>query len=548
MSTPQSQIYICMGVPLDNRYQHTIDFRSASDQREYFAGKVVKTFSAYSYYRRNWKLKVEATMAQAMQWDYLYIVQPGTPQYQYYFINSVEYLSDSTVELNLELDVLQTYRGQYIFEPCFVERTHVSDDTVGAHTVPEGLEMGPYYNYHHWNFSGFKNMGILVLSAVNLADVWESANDVKMSPANNYGGVYSGLSVYAYARPDALSNKLKQLDQFGKIDAIVSIWMYPRVLVKLKDGTTGSVVTWEDLDENTTTYQTAVVTGVTNDTGTMNTGIAGYTNYDDKLFEGYVPKNNKLYTYPYNMLYCTNNAGETAEYRFEYFDGDPTFGIFGAIGADATIKLCPEYYNMGDGGVNYDEGISLGNFPQCAFNSDSYKVWLAQNYNQLKHSEGSAMTTALIGAGTAIAGLVTYNPTMIGGGLMGVLHGASQVSAIMAQKEDAQAQPPQAKGSFSTTVNMTAGRQTFSFYYKCVRKEYAQMLDDFFTMYGYRVNRLMKPNTRVRKAFTYIKTVDCKIRGMANEDRVKVQSIFDNGVTFWCDPERVGDYTQDNSL
>lgn len=546
MSTPQSQIYICTGVPLDNRYQHTISFTSATDQREYFAGKVVKTFSAYSYYRRNWKLKVEATMAQAMQWDYLYIVQPGTPQYQYYFINSVDYLSDSTVELNLELDVLQTYRGQYIFKPCFVERTHVTDDTVGAHTVPEGLEMGPYYNYYQWNLSNFNDMGILVLSAVNLAEVWEKPEDVKMSPANNYGGVYSGLSVYAYAKPGALSNKLKQLDTFGKTDAIVAIWMYPRVLVTLKDAETDEVKTWADLEK---INYPAIVTGVTNETTTLTIGSASYTNYDEKLFEGYTPKNNKLYTYPYNMLYCTNNAGETAEFRFEHFKGNPTFALYGAIGADASIKLCPENYNLGLDQVNYEAGISLGAFPQCAFNSDSYKVWLAQNYNQLRQSESSALTTALIGAGTVIAGIATQNYAMAGGGAMGILHGATQVSSIMSQKEDAKAQPPQAKGSFSTAVNMTAKRHTFSFYYKCVRKEYAQMLDDFFTMYGYRVNRLMTPNTRARKAFTYIKTVDCKITGgMANEDRVRIQSIFDSGITFWVNPERVGDYSQDNSL
>ena len=151
MSTPQSNIYICSGVRLDNRQQHTIHFETLAKQREFFAGKVVKTFSAYSYHRRKWKLKVEATMAQAQQWNYLYIVQPGSPDYQYYFINSVEYLSDSTVELDLELDVMQTYMQQYSLLPCFVERTHAGNDTVGINTVPEDLELGPYYTYHNYD-------------------------------------------------------------------------------------------------------------------------------------------------------------------------------------------------------------------------------------------------------------------------------------------------------------------------------------------------------------------------------------------------------------
>lgn len=550
MSTPQSNIYICSGVRLDNRQQHTIHFKTVTEQREFFAGKVVKTFSAYSYHRRKWKLKVDATMAQAMTWNYLYIVQPGTPQYQYYFINSVDYLNDSTVELDLELDVMQTYLGQYMVLPCFVERTHVSNDAVGANTVPEGLEMGPYFNYYQTDLTGFNQMGVLVLSAVNLADVWEKAEDVKMSPAMNYSGVYSGLSVYAFSNTEALTNKLRQLDKYGKIDAIVSIWMYPRAFITLKDGQSGEAVTWADLDANKTTFQTALVSGVINDANSLSVTLATYNNYDEKLFEGYTPKNNKLYTYPYNLLYCTNNAGETANYRFEYFNtARPQFAMYSAVGPDATVKMCPDQYNMATAHVNYDEGISLGNFPQCAFNSDSYKVWLAQNYNQLKHSSDTAMTSALIGAGTAIAGLATGNMVMAGGGAMAVLGGVNQVNSIMAQKEDAKAQPPQAKGTFSTAVNMTAGRQTFSIYYKCIRKEYAQQLDDFFTMYGYRVNRVMTPNTRVRKGFTFIKTAGCKISGgMPNEDVTHIQNIFDNGITFWTDGDLVGNYNIDNSL
>lgn len=543
MSTPQSTIYICSGVRLDNRQQHSIYFDTEADQREYFAGKVVKTFSAYSYHRRKWKLKVEATMAQAMQWNYLYIVQPGTPQYHYYFINAVDYVNDSTVELDLELDVMQTYLKRFELKPCFVERTHVADDTVGANTVPEGLELGQYYNYYQWDFTGFKSMGVFVLSAVNMADVWEKTEDVKIAPASSPSGVYSGLSVYAFASTEVLTNKLRQLEKYGKIDAIVSIWVYPKAMVTLKDGSSGKAVTWGDLESNGTTYQTALVSGVVNDTNLLTTGAMNYTEVSEYLFEGYEPINKKLYTYPFNMLYCTNNTGETAEYRFEWFKQNPQFALYGAVGPDATIKLCPDGYNMATAHVNYDEGISLGNFPQCAWNSDTYKVWLAQNYNQLKSSMAGAVTSTIIGAGSAVAGLATGNFMAAGGGAVATIGGAQQIGAILAQKEDAKAQPPQAKGTFSTGVNMTAGRQTFSFYYKCIRKEYAQQIDDYFSMYGYRINRVMTPKLNVREWFTYIKTLGCKIKGnIPNEDMVHIQNIFDNGVTFWTNGDEIGSY------
>lgn len=542
MSTPQSQIYICSGVRLDNRQQHTIHFRTLAEQREFFAGKVVKTFSAYSYHRRKWKLKVEASMSQAQQWNYLYIVQPGSPDYQYYFINAVNYLSDSTVELDLELDVMQTYMvNGYSLLPCFIERTHVTDDTPGAHTVPEGLELGPYYSYHKFDQENIRDMGVLVMSSINLDSLIDKDwhDTVYMSKLD---GVFSGLGVFAFNSMTELTQKLYDLTEAGKIDAIVSIWMYPKNLVKVgtKDG---SPTTWQTFDwENN---PCAWVKGGTIDIQEL----ANYTNFDSTLFEGYVPDNKKLYCHPYNLLHVSNNVGESADYRFEGFVwGVPAFSLFSGISPDAGVKIAPaDYY--GTGNADYEQGLTLSNYPQCAWNSDTYKVWLAQNFNQLSHSMESANMAVLGGAVTAIGSLAMGNVAGALGGGVAMYSGYNQVQGILAQKEDAKTQPPQARGSFSSSVNVAVGRQTFTYYYKCITKEYAKQIDDFFTCYGYRINRVMIPNLRARKAFTFVKTVGCKITGaLSNEDMTAIQSIFDNGITFWTDPNKVGDYTQDNTV
>ncbi len=541
MSTPQSQIYICSGVRLDNRQQHTIHFRTLAEQREFFAGKVVKTFSAYSYHRRKWKLKVEASMSQAQQWNYLYIVQPGSPDYQYYFINAVNYLSDSTVELDLELDVMQTYMvNGYSLLPSFIERAHVSDDTPGANTVPEGLELGPYYSYHKFDQEDIRDMGVLVMSSINLFNiVTEDYHDTIYM--QKMDGVYSGLGLFAYDDMTVLAKKLYEITKAGKIDAIVSIWMYPKSLVKLqRDGTTYS---WDEYEWDT--YTVAWVKGATIDTIEM----AVYMNYDATLFEGYTPKNKKLYCHPFNLLHVSNNAGESADFRFEgFFRGTPAFNLFSGISPDAGVKIAPaDYY--GDGNAEYEQGLTLSNYPQCAWNSDTYKVWLAQNFNQLSHSMDTANMAVLGGAVTAIGSLAMGNVAGVMGGGVAMYSGYNQVQGILAQKEDAKTQPPQARGSFSSSVNVAVGRQTFTYYYKCITKEYAQQIDDFFTCYGYRINRVMIPNLRARKAFTFVKTVGCKITGaLSNEDMTAIQSIFDNGITFWTNPNKVGDYTQDNTV
>lgn len=547
MSTPMTQVKICSGVRLDNRYQHTIYFASQEAQRNYFAGKVVRTFPAYSHHRRNWELKVEATVAQAQAWNYLFIENPGVKPY-YYFINRVEYVSDTTVKLWLELDVIQTNLFQMSLLPCFVERQHTPGDLIGEHTVPEGLELGTYWNYHVYDMDVISSMGILVLSSLDLFKTFNT----ETPPVSSYGsiinGVYSGLGVYAFDGWVYLQQKLSTLESLGKLDAIVAIWMYPKNLVEvdtLGGLIAGNEVSWNDFDWNGNQC------GYVKKVSILGATLADFYNYQEEIFEGYIPKNRKLYTYPFNLLYATGNQGDKAEYRFEHFEmGAPyTFTVYGAIAPDAGVKLAPTGYSLYGDVTNYDEGITLSNYPPCAWDSDTYKVWLAQNYNQLAHAQDSAMVAGLAGLGTMVAGVATGNLGLAGTGAVGAYHGYNQIQGIMAQKEDAKAQPPQARGTFSSTVNVANGRQTFSFYYKCIRKEYAKQIDDYFTMYGYRLNRVQVPNIHARPAFTFVKTIGCKVTGaMSNEDITLIERIFDNGVTFWKYGDLLGDYDQYNGV
>ena len=544
MSTPATLINICSGVLLDNRYQHTIYFPNREKQVEYFEGKVVRTFPSQTHHRRNWELKVEATVEEAEGWNYLYVENPGVKPY-FYFINKVEYVSPTTVKLTLELDVIQTHINEMNLLPCFVERQHTKTDAIGEHTIPEGLEIGPYWNYHTYNLEDIKDMGILVLSALDLT--YNIVENTPAAYARKYGGVYSGMGVYAFNDMEKLETQLKALDELGKQESVLAIWMYPKNLVKLcksYDGENVTTYSWDSFD-----WDGARCANVCDASGHEAT-LAQYTNYNTRLFEGYPPVNNKLYTYPYNMLYVTGHQGDKAELRFEHFNavGDIyRFWLFGAISPDAGVKLAPIGYNINGTNTNYDEGITLANYPPCAWDTDTYKVWLAQNYNQLAHAENTAVLSGLAGVGTAVAGALTGNLAMIGGGAVATFGSLSQIGSIMAQKEDAKAQPLQARGTFSSSVNVANGRQTFTFYYKCIRREYAQQIDDFFTMYGYKINRVQTPNINARPSFTFVKTVGCKVSGeMCNEDINQIERIFDAGITFWKNGDKIGNYIQNN--
>ena len=195
MSAPQSIIHICTGVRLDNRYEHSIYFEDATAQQEYFAGKVVRTFSAYSYVRKSWPLQVQATMEQARKWSYLYFKNTESGKIYYYFINQIEYKNDRMVELTLELDVIQTYLFDFEMLQCFVERQHTETDKVGEHTLDEGLDVGELMESGAENWSGLNDMCILILSTIN-PNYADTENPVD-ALGYMYDGVFSGLSVWA---------------------------------------------------------------------------------------------------------------------------------------------------------------------------------------------------------------------------------------------------------------------------------------------------------------------------------------------------------------
>ena len=527
MSAPNTTIEI-IDVPLLSTQEHTYRFTSMVEQTNFFSSRVKTTFSSHMYARRNMVIKVRPPAGSwPLEWKYCRVTIPVDPAgYQsrfYYFIEKVEYINDENYALHVKLDVLQTYMFAWVLDECFVERCHPVTDAPGDNTVDEGLELGELINAHVYNVEGLQQMAIVIQSAVALNGTITGSDTPDVATAERFDNMFSGLGVYAVALDDwmGLSQLLQTLSENGAIDGIVNMYMYPKNLLVLKDGQS-----WGD----------GAVVHTVAECGYTLPELARYDNFNAKLFDGYQPRNHKLYTYPFNFLYVTNNQGGTAEYRFERFNRNADtyrFTLYGGLSHDAGVFLHPDYYNGGDG---YEYGLALGNYPGCAWNTDTYKVWLAQNYHALQNQGANAVLTAAGGV-AAMAASAFVPGAGIGGMAAGagmVMSGLSQVNGLMAQKRDMAAQPPQARGAHSATVNTNAMKQTFTFYYKTVSSEIARQIDDYFTRYGYRQNKVMVPNIHAKRGLTYIKTVGCHAHGrFGSEDANEINAIFDRGVTFW---------------
>ena len=538
MFDPSTQVYIC-DVPLTNSYEHTFHFDSLQAQTSYFDSKVIKRFDDYTFVRKTGSVKVAATMETARAWSYLFVSEGW--QRRYYFIVNHEYINDATTELFLELDVMQTYLFNTSLMPCFVEREHAASDLIGEHTVEESLEIGELVDSNTANF----NMGGLSVVIASTLDLAQTTEELSVPGRTGFiDNQYSGLKYYTAGPLPTLgfSDFLNDLTNWGKSDCIVSMWMYPTLLLTLSSDVS-------DLEN---------ARGIRKVIGTAS-GLDQELYYPSTLGRAedpYTPRNKKLLTYPYCHLYVTNNSGSTAAYRFERFSDpqDMRLRVAGSLSPEGACRLYPMSY---DGTIlNYKMGLDLGGFPTCAWAQDVYKLWLAQTQNTRHVADKSArvtiaggMFTAVAGGiGSALTGNVAGAVGSVAGGVGAIVHGGLQIESLLAQQADKSIEPPQLKGSSSASVAVNANFCTFSVVIRTVDRQHAKILDDYFDMYGYKTLQVKVPNKNHRAVWWYTKTIGCIVKGSACvEDKTKIANIYNKGVTFWRVPDSLGDYSLDNT-
>ena len=243
------------------------------------------------------------------------------------------------------------------------------------------------------------------------------------------------------------------------------------------------------------------------------------------------------------MLVVSNNCGQTAEFRWEQWnneDSGATFKIQGVFVSTPCVLCFPTNYR----GIvdDVDSGLTYSNFPQIPWVGDTYKRWLAQNKNTI----GVGLISTALGAGLSIAGAASANPLAIASGANTI---SASISNIMGRTLDAQNTPPQVHGQVQCdSLNAGTGRCQFTFLYTTIRSQFARIIDEYFSMFGYATRRCKIPNRNSRPHWNYVKTIGATVTGsVPADDMRKICSIYDKGVTFWKNGSEVGQYNLDNS-
>ena len=509
--TPQGQLYLCK-TPLKNDYKNQLTFSSATAQLNYFNSVIEHTFDNYTYIKKDNVVQVGKNIDEIIDCNYLFYRNVGfTNKWYFCFITNMEYVNENCTRITFETDCYQTWQFQIVYKQSFIEREHVNDDTIGLHTVPENLETGDYINNSVDYYTGLDDCYFVIQCTE-----WTTSTDKPL--ATNYGGVYMAGGAYVVDSISLVVNILQAFATAGKSDAVYNVYMVPKTFLT---NTSGSAQYSGQATPNTADY-------TVNKTTTIN---------------GYNPKNNKLKCFPYNFLVISNNNGSSNVLHYERFSTTNCgFRIKGVPTVGGSIKCLPKSYD----GISYneEEGIMAGKLPTLNWSDDEYTNWLTQNSVNIALGVASSGITMMGGLAmmTTGAGALSGGSAVISGA-MGI---ANELGAIYQHS----LQPNSAKGNVNGgDINVCSNNNGFFFYHTSIKAEYARIIDNYFSAYGYKIHRVKLPNITGRTNWNYVKTIDCNLEGdIPQTDLNIIKQMFNNGVTFWHNPTTIYDYSQTNSI
>lgn len=526
-----------LNVPLEPDYKHTLYFANAAAQEAYFLSRVQFSNSNFSYQRKDQIIRYPKDYDELVEANCNYVMYKNAAysnKWYYAFITKMEFVDDGRTNIHIQTDAVQTWMFDYTIKPSFVEREHVNNDAIGAHTVPEGLDTGEYIVDGKITNSDLQAKSIVMGVTLDINNYagqsgdWNATKEFAPAYGDIYDGLYSGLK-YFVITPAQIQTIMKHIAYEKLESAVCALFCAPTNFLELetagkyataiKANSSVRVKQWECCDKPTS-------------------------------LDEYVPKNNKLFTAPYCYLLVDNGGGGAVQYFYEKFSTNKVnFAIYSTLAPGMSIRAVPKYYN----GItdNDSEGINLSKYATCSWTSDAYTSHLVSNavnvgitsVGAIAATVGSiAAAVPTGGASLSVAGAVGIGATATGG--------AAAVAGSVASAYDHLSIPPQLHGNTNIgDVSTAKGDVTFRAYKMSIRSEYAKIIDGYFDMFGYKVNTVHTPLKAHRQNYWYTKTIDVNIDGaIPKEDMQTIKNCYNNGITFWRSPANIGNYSVANAI
>ena len=265
---------------------------------------------------------------------------------------------------------------------------------------------------------------------------------------------------------------------------------------------------------------------------------------------GYLPKNNKLYTYPFCYLKVHNGCGSDNEYRYEYFTGNNASFRLSSSGAspDQCVYCTPQNYRGFL--LDWESSLIYDTYPATSFITSEYNNYIGNNSNRLLAGQMSRIVSSI----ASVAGGLEKPSGAITGLANNVMGGVSEYAML----QDLRSQTSTLGGMASGYFNLLYAQNFFIAYRVTVNATVAKQYDDYFTMFGYAVDALKTPNfigSKRRSAYNFCKTHNASITSKTSESNsVPTQALTDfktalnNGVCWWEVLSNTGNYNIPNNL
>lgn len=459
----------------------------------------------------------------------------------YIFINKVEWKSNlNTVILHYSYDYWQTYCYQIELKESYVEREHVEDDTFGKHIIDEGLPIDEYVIQSSEVLDG-NNDGMYF--CITLSDTRDAVSLTHSNPEP----IPSTCKPSRFEQSTAIifSDNLETVSYFidlltsrNKLDGISGMYSVPKSAIPTKIQKQG--YDW-DTGEDLIKY-----VGINNDLPNM---LVWDISKPSKI-DGYTPINKKCFTYPYCFANITNNNGSSLYGQFELADDKSTVKFryyFPCIEGNTSFGYLQDY----DGVVkNFDKSLQGQTNIELPFVTNTFSAYLSANQNSIanqystidRNETASIVKAGVNGAVGIVGSLATGN---IAGAISSGIGTASNIAdatlsaynqrqAIDSSLKDQESKANVSHGAYTGVGSIICGQIGFKGQLITVTAENIKMIDDYFSMFGYKVNTIKKPKLDTRPYWNYIKTSGVNMIGNVPQDALSViKQMFDNGVTMW---------------
>ncbi len=545
-----SAIILCKGIKLDRDYRNVLSYSETQllatcrDNRYRIAEA-----SNYSFIGRDNRIIVNFTWGQCIKANYIAFQNPTyNNKWFFAFIDNVVYKSDEATEIDFTIDAWSTWFNDWQKKPCYIVREHVNNDGIGQNTIQENLDVGRVEAINYVVDEALSNnfgYYIIIGSTWNIGTDTESGQNLFGSLI--YSGIVSAEQLFLFQAtnlntiPQAVANMIlfiTQANTDGHIADIRNVYIVPNFVIEASQ----LVQHTKTVAGNTCTYYTlnSSVTPII-----VEESVPFTTNFS------YKPKNNKCYCYPYHYLFVTNQNGNQNVYKYEDFSDpqNPKFEISACLSNGASGMIVPKNYKGQS--LNIDEGLALGKYPTIEWNSDGYINWLTQN--------AVNVPTQLVGLGGNITGKIAngnFSATAGANSSLGqtatnILNVAGNIANLIGSFYSASLLPTIQGGTNTADINFARNRNYPVFYEMKCKDEFMKIIDDYFTRFGYKINRVLEPNIVGRKYWNYLEIAPTETVGngdVPTEFMNEINNACRSGVTIWHDHESIGNYTLDNSI